>query len=153
MRNAPGETGLDALLAGMAPALRDGAWFFCTLRSPDELPPGVALATFAEDEGISAVVGQADAERAGLRGDGPFRMITLRVRSALHAVGFTAAVARALADAGIAANVVAAFHHDHLFVPAGRAADALAVLRRLAGEVSELRGEGVGVEVGLRREA
>ena len=57
--------------------------------------------------------------------------ITLRVHSDLAAVGLTAAFARALADAGIACNVVAGVHHDHLFVPADRAGDALAALRAL----------------------
>ena len=54
-----------------------------------------------------------------------FRRITLGVRSSLEAVGLTAAVAAALTDAGISANVVAAFHHDHVFVPADRAEAAL----------------------------
>ena len=45
----------------------------------------------------------------------------LQVHSALDGVGLTAAVAGALAAAGIACNVIAAFHHDHLFVPAARA--------------------------------
>ena len=147
------ETDLDALLAAMSPELRDGEYVFCGLRSAGELPPGVALATFAEPDGASAIVARADALRAGLDGEGPFRMITLRVRSGLHAVGFTAAVAGALAAAGIAANVVAAFRHDHVFVPADRAADAIGVLRALSSQVSELRGERVGIERGLRREA
>jgi len=47
-------------------------------------------------------------------------------------VGLTAAVAGALADAGLSCNVVAATHHDHLFVPEPAAAAALAVLRTLA---------------------
>ena len=51
--------------------------------------------------------------------------------SSLEAVGLTAAVAGALAAEGISANVVAAFHHDHVFVPAGRAAEAMACLARL----------------------
>ena len=46
-------------------------------------------------------------------------------------VGLTAAVAVALADAGIACNVVAAVHHDHLFVPVESADAALAALRAL----------------------
>lgn len=58
--------------------------------------------------------------------------ITLRVHSALDAVGLTAAVARELADAGLSCNVVAGFHHDHLFVEQARADEALAVLHRLA---------------------
>jgi hypothetical protein len=60
--------------------------------------------------------------------------ITLRVHSALDAVGLTAAVSLALTDAGISCNVVAGFHHDHLFVPHTRAADAVRVLEALAAE-------------------
>ena len=53
------------------------------------------------------------------------------VHSSLAAVGLTAAVAAALADHGISANVVAAFYHDHIFVPAERAEEALAALRAI----------------------
>ena len=42
-----------------------------------------------------------------------------------------AAVARALADAGVACNAVAGTYHDHLFVPAERAEEALRVLTAL----------------------
>ena len=59
--------------------------------------------------------------------------LSLRVHSALDAVGLTAAVSRALADAGIACNVLAGFHHDHLLVPAARRADAIAALHALRG--------------------
>jgi uncharacterized protein len=54
------------------------------------------------------------------------------VHSALDAVGLTAAVSRALAAAGLSCNVLAGLHHDHLLVPAGRADEALAVLRELS---------------------
>jgi hypothetical protein len=53
------------------------------------------------------------------------------VRSSLAAVGFLAAVTRALAGAGISANPVSGFHHDHLFVPWDRREEALAVLEAL----------------------
>ena len=55
------------------------------------------------------------------------------MHSALEAVGLTAEVARVLTDAGIPCNIVAALHHDHLFVPADRAAAALRALRDLSG--------------------
>ncbi len=134
----PGESELGALLRGMTPVLREGEYVFCTLPfgtpAGAGLPAGIApLAAFAEDEGLSVVVARDAAERAGLAGAGPFRLITLAVHSSLDAVGFLAAVARALAEAGIPANPVAAYHHDHLFVPAARAGAALRVLRRLAG--------------------
>jgi len=54
------------------------------------------------------------------------------VHSALEGVGLTAAVTSALADMGIACNVVAGFHHDHLFVPWQRREEALDALRRLS---------------------
>jgi hypothetical protein len=63
------------------------------------------------------------------------RRITLTVPSALDGVGLTAAVATALADAGIPCNVVAAFHHDHLFVPAAMAKRAVRVLLDLQAAV------------------
>ena len=95
--------------------------------------------TFAEAEGTTLVVERRAAEAAGLAAAFPCRRITLRVHSALEAVGLTARVATALAAAGIPANIVAAFHHDHLFVPEARADEALEVLRALAGGAGRLR--------------
>ena len=51
---------------------------------------------------------------------------------ALDAVGLTAAVSTALADAGLSCNVMAGYHHDHLLVPADRGAEAIAVLSDLS---------------------
>ena len=93
------------------------------------IPP---MATFRESEGLSAVVMQADAETLGLSYESTHRCITLRVHSSLTAVGLTAAVSTALANAGMSANVVAAHHHDHLFVAAESADAALHVLQQLA---------------------
>ena len=59
------------------------------------------------------------------------RRIELTVHSALEGVGLTAAVASALAREGMPCNAVAAFHHDHIFVPSGMAEQALGVLTAL----------------------
>ena len=59
------------------------------------------------------------------------KQITLMVFSSLEGVGLTAAVAKALAKEEIPANVVAATQHDHVFVPAKMAEDAIDALRRL----------------------
>jgi hypothetical protein len=59
-------------------------------------------------------------------------MITLRVRSALDAVGLTAAVSTELAANGISCNIVAGYYHDHLFVPEDDADYAVALLRELS---------------------
>ena len=58
--------------------------------------------------------------------------LTLTVHSALDGVGLTAAVATALAGAGIPANMIAGYHHDHVFVPEHQAEAALACLRNRA---------------------
>lgn len=125
-----GETDLGRLLAGLDPVLRDGVYVFATL--PDVDVPGLdPVMVFAEDEARTAIVTAGEAERAGLTGDFPCAWITLRVHSSLTAIGLTAAVATALTEDGISCNVVAAYHHDHLFVPHDRAADAMDALHRL----------------------
>ena len=58
--------------------------------------------------------------------------IVLGVHSSLAAVGLTARVAESLAARGISANMVAAFHHDHVFVPWDRRGEALIILDNLA---------------------
>jgi hypothetical protein len=127
----PGERDLDTLLGTMAPVLRTEEYVFCTLPPGDGLPAGVVpFAAVREDEGLSLVLERRHA--AGLTCSAPFRAITLTAHSSLDAVGFIAAVTRALADMGIPANVFAGYYHDHVLVPAERAEEALRVLNTLA---------------------
>ena len=79
------------------------------------------------------------ADDLGLDCDLPMRRITLSVYSALDGVGLTAAVASVLAEAGIACNMIAAFHHDHAFVPQADAEAAMAVLQRCQGRYANAR--------------
>jgi hypothetical protein len=111
---------LAAMLAGMAPMLDTRRWAFVAV---DGSAPPDAFALIREDEGLAAIT---PAE------DGDFARITLMVYSALDGVGLTAAVATALASRGIACNVVAGLHHDHLFVPWARRDEALGELTALA---------------------
>jgi hypothetical protein len=122
-----------AMIAGMAPARRPGSYVFCTTadRERAALALPQAIAVFAEDEGTSLVLAVAEAARLGFETSLPMACITLTVHSALDGVGLTAVVAGALAAEGIACNMVAGYHHDHVFVPADRADDALAVLQAL----------------------
>lgn len=125
------ERNLSRLVAGMRPELNPGRYVFTTVDGP--APAGVApVVTVAESEGLTLVVRQEEADAAGLAYDYVAGWITLRVHSALDAVGLTAVVATGLAEAGLSCNVVAGFHHDHLFVEHARAEEALAVLRALA---------------------
>lgn len=127
-------TDLDTLLGSMSPCASDGLFVFCCIADGRygmhaELAP---VASFQEQEGLTLVLPQQAADRAGLAYEGVFSMITLNVHSSLAAVGLTAAVAAELTRAGISANVLAACFHDHIFVPAARAAEALAALNALA---------------------
>ena len=96
---------------------------------------GAAIATFREEEGVSAIVPAAIADQADVDGADMTR-ITLEVYSDLEGVGLTAAVSTALAEAGIACNMVAALNHDHAFVPAARSAEAILILQNLAARHS-----------------
>jgi uncharacterized protein len=123
-----GERDLATLLAGARPVLVHPAVVLVAVADPAGLP---ALATVVEDEGVTVVLRQEDAERLGLDFDWVGAWITLRVHSALESVGLTAAFSAALADAGISCNVLAGLRHDHLLVPADRAAEALGLLASL----------------------
>ena len=123
------EKDLQVLLAGMQAEQRPGEFVYCTGAEAGAGQPSRAEATIREAEGLTAVLRREDADAQGLGYDFVAAWITLRVHSALAAVGLTAAVSNALADAGISCNMLAGFYHDHLLVPAARAQDALAVLR------------------------
>ena len=122
--------GAGEMVAGMTPDLKPGAYVFCAAGDRDwaALTP---LAMFREAEGVSLILEQGAAEAAGFPVEAPMALITLNVYSALDGVGLTAAVATALAEVGIACNMVAALNHDHFFVPADRADEAVETLRQL----------------------
>jgi hypothetical protein len=120
-----------AMIRGMDPDLRPGRFVFCTVPEDSALLAD-ALGSFHEDGALSLLLPLDKAAEAGLPVDVPMREITLRVQSSLLGVGLTAAVAGALAEAGIPCNMVAATRHDHVFVPEDRAETALALLLHLA---------------------
>ncbi len=124
-----GITDLSELLRSIHPIARDGE-FVMVVSEATDLP---AEAVIRESEGTTLVVRREVADAAGLPYDYVAAWITLTVHSSLAAVGLTAAVSTALAEAGISCNMLAAFHHDHLLVPSDRADDALAALIALAG--------------------
>jgi hypothetical protein len=67
----------------------------------------------------------------GLDHEAGWAKITIGANSALNAVGLTAKIASALADKGISANIVAAYHHDHVFVPWSKRDQAMKILEEL----------------------
>ncbi len=119
----------DAMIRGMAPARATGSYVFCTTAQPpvNELATQ-AIATVREAEGLTLILPLEVAKDAGFDTSLPMAQITLHVHSALDGVGLTAAVASALAERGIPCNIVAGYHHDHAFVPADQADEALEIL-------------------------
>lgn len=127
-----GEKDLQTLLEGMTPTLDPRIFVFVTIVS-DQLSEHIAeaLMVFREGEGVTLIVEEAWANARGLTSTFRCQSITLQIHSSLDAVGFLAAIVPALAGAGIGVNPVSAFFHDHLFVPADQAEDAMQTLRIL----------------------
>lgn len=122
---------LTAMLSSLMPELIPGEYVFCSVPTSSSLDYAALspLAFFREREGLTLVLEASAADTVDLGYDSKFRCISLGLNSSLDAVGLTAAVSGRLAQQGISANVIAAYYHDHIFVPAHRADDALAVLR------------------------
>jgi hypothetical protein len=122
---------LNTLLASMSPELQPGVYVYATVPFAYDLGNIVPLATFREREGLTIIVEEREALKAGL--DPLFRAawITLTVHSDLQAVGLTAAFATALGKANVSCNVVAAAYHDHIFVPMESAEAAMVALQQL----------------------
>ncbi len=128
-----GEQDLDKLLASMQPNLLPDDFVFCTAEklSYGDLAELQPIASYQEKEGLTLVITRQAADAAGLTYESVFNCITLMVHSSLDAVGLTAAVANSLAVNGISANMIAAYYHDHVFVPKDKAQLALQLLTEL----------------------
>ncbi len=137
MSKVNGIVELDELIKKMTPELELDEYVFCSFsgdlsineRDLFSLQP---IASFRETEGLTLVLDRLVADKKGFPYCGVFNLITLKVHSSLQAVGLTAAVSSALAQEGISANVIAAYYHDHIFVPTEHAKRACRVLKSLS---------------------
>lgn len=126
-------TELSQLLAQMAPVADPLDYIFATVDDDSGPLFTSALMVFREAEATTLILPvDAVAGETAFFQLPRYRRITLSVHSSLDAVGLTSAVSQALTSAGIPANIVAAFYHDHVFVPARLAADAQDVLQALS---------------------
>lgn len=128
-----GETDLTRLLQNMRPERNPGEYVFCIVESLERAAALQPAGMFREKEAMTVILRKEQADKLSLPYPVVCAWITLTVHSSLEAVGLTAAVSRALAEAEISCNVVAAYYHDHLFVPAADADRAMEALRALAG--------------------
>jgi uncharacterized protein len=127
-----GESNLDKLLKSMRPVLHDGEYVFCLVEDPMRISPYDIIMSFKEEEGYTIIVEKTIADRLGLSYTYISSWISLMVHSSLEAVGLTAAFSKALADEAISCNVVAGYHHDHIFLSREQADRAIKALNRLS---------------------
>jgi len=130
-----GALDLKDILVNMNPVLNGDEYVFCTFShlSAEVLLRLNPISTFQEEEGVSLIVTREVADRNCISYDFVFKRITISLHTSLDAVGLTALLSTALAEKGISANVVAAFYHDHIFVPSDKAEVALDALKALKG--------------------
>jgi uncharacterized protein len=127
-----GETNLTLLLHSMAPRLHDQPYAIVVANEALPFPVGNAFAMIREHEGTTIVAPSAALAQAGYDVVSEWACITLQVHSSLEAVGLTAAFATALGKVGVSANVIAGFHHDHIFVQWDKRQPAIAALAALS---------------------
>jgi len=120
----------------MEPELQNENYIFCSF--PDTDIAGILhmepICCFQEKEGLTLIVNKEVADKNEIKYLSVFKLISLTIHSSLDAVGLTAAISQKLADKGISANVVAAYFHDHIFVPEEKAHLAVESLRELQQE-------------------
>lgn len=129
------ERDLSKLLETLSVKQRDGVWRFETI--PADQASWAELVNlrdtrkiamlFQEEEGLTVITAVVDDTPA----DNRWVWLEVSVFSDLQAVGFLAKVAEALTKADVPCNAIAAYHHDHIFVPEGRAEDAVRAIEAL----------------------
>ena len=111
---------LGTLLSSIDPVLDERSFVFCTFPEFhwDDVHQLNPIGFFHEKEAINKNINY----------ESVYKLISLNVHSSLDAVGLTAAFSTKLAEKNISANVVAAYYHDHIFVPEEKAEQALAAI-------------------------
>lgn len=128
-----GEKDLNTLVQSMQPKLIEEEYVFCSVPVEEVAALNVTpICQFREVEGMTLILTRQQAEEANLNYKFVWRMITLLVHSSLEAVGFLAAMTSKLAEKGISVNAVSAYYHDHLFVPANKAEQAMHILTSMS---------------------
>jgi hypothetical protein len=126
-----GDTHLNTLLASLKPELQKGEYVFFTMAEVTGVDLSEAVCTFREKEGLSVILPREIADNQHIEYSFIASWITLNVYSSLESTGLTAAISKALNDENISCNAVAAFYHDHIFVPREDGDRAMEVLKKL----------------------
>jgi hypothetical protein len=106
---------LNILIQTMKPRLNEGIFVYVFCNQPQDFK--TAIFTFCEREGMTYVISEEEANSLRINYTSTWAWITLDVHSDLNAVGFTAFFSKVLCEVGVSCNIIAAYHHDQIFVP------------------------------------
>ena len=123
---------LYKLVKGMTPTLNQGEYVFVSTENIGTIDLRDVVCTFKEAEGLTLIINREVADKMKLKYAFVASWITLEVNSSLEAVGLTAVFSTELAKNNISCNVIAAFHHDHIFVAVKDSIRAVDILENLA---------------------
>ena len=111
-----GEKNLTTLIKKMKPFVNEGEYVFTTVKNTSNINQDTIIGQFREQEGTTLILKKSIADELDLPYTFIASWVTLKVHSALDAVGLTAAFSTELAKNNISCNVIAGFYHDHIFV-------------------------------------
>lgn len=127
-----GKTNLSELITNMSPVVHPEEYVFVSLKNPDIISRDDRICEFREKEGTSLIIKKQKADELNITYQYICSWITLEVNSSLQAVGFTAAFSSELAKHNLSCNVIAGYHHDHIFVETKNAQKAMTILTELS---------------------
>lgn len=119
-------------LVRLNPILNKGIFVFSSMDDSIIIPASDILMSFKEAEGTTIILKKQIADHHQLQYNYIASWITLGITTSLSMIGLTAKFSTALANAGISCNVIAAYHHDHIFVDSGHATEAMNILTDLS---------------------
>lgn len=111
-----GEKNLTTLIKEMKPFVNEGEYVFTTVKNTSNINQDTIIGQFKEQEGTTLILKKSIADELDLPYTFIASWVTLKVHSALDAIGLTAAFSTELAKNNISCNVIAGFYHDHIFV-------------------------------------
>ena len=130
-----GEKNLSVLIKEMKPFVNEGEYIFTTVKDTSTIDKETIIGQFKEAEGITLILEKKVADNLGLHYDFIASWITLKIHSALDAVGLTAAFSSELAKHNISCNVMAGYYHDHIFVDKKDESKTIDVLTNLSKSI------------------